>query len=189
MEIEAAAIARLLIEPNNDQKAQIIIDIGANRTGLFLYDQQTIKFTVSLPISGNKITQLIVDTLNLDWNKAEQAKIVCGLDRKKCHGALLEIFSDTIDELIKHIHKAIEFYQEIDDSEQKIEKIILCGGGANFINIASVLKEKLNIPTVISYPWEKIINPQPKYFNPLKSQSFVTALGLAIRGLDPKTFL
>lgn len=189
LEIEAAAIARLLIEQNNDQKPQIIIDIGANRTGLFLYDQETIKFTVSLPISGNKITQLIMETLDLDFEKAEQAKIVCGLDKNKCHGALLEIFSDTINDLQQEIKRAINFYYSNFSKNQKVEKIVLGGGGANFINIAQVIQEKLNIPTTISNPWQNIQNPHPNYFNPQKSQSFITAIGLAIRGLTPQTFL
>ncbi|HLD28059.1 MAG TPA: type IV pilus assembly protein PilM [Patescibacteria group bacterium] len=189
VEIEATAIARALIDAKNNQNAQIIIDIGANRTGLFLYDEDTIKFTISLPLSGKQITQLIVDTLDLDWQKAEQAKIVCGLDREKCHGALLEIFTDTINKLENHIKQTMEFYYNNYGSEKKVEKIILCGGGANFINITQILEERLGITTAISNPWERIKNPNPDYFNCHRTQSFITTLGLGLRGLNPETFL
>ncbi|MDO8668786.1 MAG: type IV pilus assembly protein PilM [Candidatus Buchananbacteria bacterium] len=188
LEIESAPISRLLLEEANDQKPQIIIDIGAQRTGLFLYDK-TIKFTVSLPISGNNITRHIVDTLEMKWDEAEKAKIVCGLDKTKCHGALLEIFSDVINELSDRITKAINFYYYNFPEAKNIERILLCGGGSNFIDIASVLQEKLKIPVIISNPWQVIANPDKSFFNSQRSQSFVTALGLALRGLKPETFL
>lgn len=190
LEIESVAISRALLDLElENQPPQIIIDMGANRTGLFLYDKDTIKFTVSLPISGNKITQLITDTLDLDFEKAEQAKKVCGLDQNKCHGALLEIFSDTIAELEKHIIEAINFYYNNFPGAQKVAKIIICGGSANLINVAQILQNKINIPVEISNPWHNIKNPDPKYFNQHKSQSFTTSIGLALRGLNPETFL
>lgn len=189
LEIEAIAITRLITEYNSTNEPQIIIDIGANRTGLFLYNNGTVQFTVSLPISGNGITKLIQETLDLDFGKAEKAKIVCGLDKNKCHGALLEIFSDTIDELSSSIKKALEFYYNDFSDTKKIAKITICGGGANILGIADILTEKLNLKVEISNPWINIINPNTSYFTPQKSQSFVTALGLGLRGLKPETFL
>ena len=189
LEIEAVAITRLLAESILDPESQIIIDIGANRTGLFLYDNGSIKFTVSLPVSGNRITKLIQETLDFDSEKAEKAKIVCGLDRDKCHGALLEIFSDTIDELASSIEKATDFYYNDFRNAKKVSKIILCGGGANMLGISQVLADKLKLKVEISNPWKNIINPNSSYFTPEKSQSFVTALGLGLRGIKPETFL
>lgn len=104
LEIEAAAIARALIT-ESDNKAKMIIDIGATRTGLIVYDYNTVQFAVSLPISGEKITQEISQTLNLDLRKAEKAKMVCGLDENKCQGALRKILFNTMDNLIEEIQK------------------------------------------------------------------------------------
>ncbi|OGY44677.1 MAG: hypothetical protein A3B89_04310 [Candidatus Buchananbacteria bacterium RIFCSPHIGHO2_02_FULL_40_13] len=188
LEIEAAPISRLLLEQSQDQKPQVIIDIGAQRTGLFLYDK-TVKFTISLPISGNKTTQHIVETLGLSWEEAEKAKIVCGLDKAKCHGALLEIFSDVINELNDRITKAINFYYYNFPEAKNIARVLLCGGGANFIDIAVVLQEKLKLPVIISNPFETIANPDKTFFNTQRSQSFITAIGLGLRGLRPDTFL
>lgn len=189
LEVEAAAISRAILTENNDEPPKIIIDIGANRTGLFLYERQAVKFTVSLPISGNQITKLIMETLDLDFAKAEQAKVICGLDEKKCDGALLEIFAESIKELKNQINQTINFYENNFDQPQKISEVILTGGGANFLNIAQVLQKELELTTKTCQPWAKIINPNPKFFTPEKSQSFVTALGLALRGLESKTFL
>ncbi len=189
LELEAVAITRLIVENNNNLEPQIIIDIGANRTGIFLCDNGIIKFTIGLPISGNKINELIQKTLGLDLEKSEQAKIACGLDRNKCHGALEEIFSATVSELIASIEKVMAFYQNDFSNPSKIAKIVLCGGGANMLDLNSAIAKKLNLKVEISNPWKNIVNPNSSYFTPQKSQSFVTALGLGLRGIRPETFL
>lgn len=183
LEVEAAAISRLLIEQGQEIDSQIIIDIGATRTGLFLYDENAVKFTISLPISGDKITQTISEALELDKDKAEKAKIVCGLDSKKCDGALLEIFSETIDELCSRIIGAIDHYKEDFNNSSNIKKITLCGGGANFLGIGNLLEQKLNIKVEIANPFFAIENKNMNYFTPQRSQSFITAIGLALRGI------
>lgn len=187
-EIESAAISHLLIDFNQDQKTQIIIDIGANRTGLFLYDRGMIRFTVSLPISGRQLDQVIAESLDLEPTKAEEAKIAFGLDPNKVNGALLEVLTPTIDELVQQINSAIDFYHDNFNDTQPVEKVVLCGGGANFIGIQEVLSKKLKMEVLKSEPFKLLENPDPKFFNERRSQSFITAIGLAIRGLNSETF-
>jgi len=187
LEIEAAAISRLLIECNQEEAPQIIIDIGQSRTGLFLYDNG-IKFTVSLPISGGQINETISQALDLSPEQAEAAKITCGLDERKCEGAILELLTPAISELSKQILNAVNFYYENYPSPNEIKKIILGGGGANTINIANVLERATAIKTSVSEPFKTIKNPNPKFFTPEKSQSFITAIGLGLRGIDPDNF-
>lgn len=182
-EVEAAAIVRALITEADDS-AQLIVDFGATRTSLIMYDKQIVRFTVSLPISGQAITQLITETLGLEYEEAEQAKIICGLDTTACQGALRELFTPTIIELIEHIKKAITYYQTSTNSDQLPTKIIFTGGGANFKQLKDLTQSQLQIPVEISNPWQKVVNPDAKYFTPERSQSYATAIGLALRGLD-----
>ncbi len=188
MEIEATAISRCLINSPVANKQQIIIDLGANRTGLFLYENGVVKFTVSLDISGNQITEEISQKMTLDIEEAEKAKNIYGLDQDQAHGAIFEIITTHIDKLIEQIKRAIIFYESNFSAKSDIEKIILCGGGANILNLAPLLSQKLNLKVEISDPWIKISNPDANYFSPAKSQSFTTALGLALRGLDYENY-
>ncbi|MEI6288062.1 MAG: type IV pilus assembly protein PilM [bacterium] len=189
MEIEASVIDRLLIEYNDEKDPQIIIDFGANRSGLFLYDQGSIKFTVSLPVSGIKTDQLIASTLSLDLEKAEQAKIACGMDPAKANGAICDILNKIVEEVAVSVTQAINFYDNNFPEHQRPAKIVLCGGGANMYNINQTLQNKIGLPTIISDPWKNIKNPNPSYFTPQKSQSFVTAMGLALRGANLEKYL
>lgn len=179
-EIEAAAIARSLMA-DADSQAKIIIDFGAIRSGLSVYDQKTVQFTASLPISGKKITETISKTLNLDVKSAEKAKIVCGLETKKCEGALLKILLKPIDELAAQIKKAVLFYKDNFPEGNQIAEVILCGGGANFSQIDLVLSEKLKLPVRIGGPLLKIAPAKKLAIPNNKILSYTTALGLALR--------
>lgn len=188
LEIEAAAISNLLIDTNRNHIAQIVIDIGQNRTGLFLYDGDVIQFTVSLSISGNQIDQTISQALDLNDEQAEEAKIICGLDQTKCQGAILEILTPTIEELARQILNAVNFYYENFSNPREIKSIIICGGGANMPDLTKIIAKATEIETKLSEPFAVINNPNKNFFTPTKSQSFITALGLGLRGLQSSTF-
>lgn len=188
MEPEAASINRILIEHNNDKHPQLIIDIGKNRTGLFIYDGQTIKFTTSLPISGDKIDKIISHSLDLTPVEAEKTKLICGLDEERCQGAILEIMKPTIKELSEKILASLKFYYTNYQDSKKIENIVICGGGANTIGITTAISSEIKIKTELSNPFKKIKNPNKHFFTESKSQSFITAIGLGLRGVKPESF-
>lgn len=180
LEIEAAAITRSLLPPQPTEIANIIIDIGANRTGLIVCDRGIVLFTVSLPLSGQTITNTIADTLKITTDQAEKAKIVCGLDPSTCHGAIGEILHTVMTELISRIHDSLNYYQEHFSNHQPINEIILCGGGANFKMIDTYLSKALNLPVRRGNPWLNI-NNHPQTIPDEESIGLTSAIGLALR--------
>lgn len=188
LDLEATAISNLLIDQNNDSSPQVVIDIGHNRTGLFVYDGRNIQFSISLPLSGQKTNETIAQALDLNLEQAEEAKIICGLEEKKCQGAILEVLKPAISDLSAQIKQAINFYYNNFDDAQELKKIVLCGGGANLLNIVPTLKKATGCEVLISQPFKSIKNPDTAFFTPAKSQSFITAIGLSLRGIEPQTF-
>ncbi len=189
LEIEAVAIVRSLIKENNSDSnhlAQVIIDLGASRTGLIVYDRGTIQFSLSLPISGLEITKAIARSLDLSFDQAEKIKIVCGLDRKKCRGSLKKILQNQIDELTNRIKSVIDFYRDHFPDSNPIERVLLCGGGAKMINITEVLSEKLNLKVEHGNPLTNLTPGKNFPWTQKQSLPFATAIGLALRGLNSK---
>jgi len=186
LEIEAQAMVRALFPLNGAVTgATIVIDFGAIRTGLVIYDNESVQFTVSLPISGNNVTDTISKTLQLEPEKAEEAKIICGLDPEKCEGALLKILTNSITDLAEHIKRSIAFYKDNFPEGQPVSQIILCGGGANFLQIDTVLSSILGIPVTRGNPLTNI-SPGKLSIESGKLLSFTTAIGLALRGVAGK---
>ena len=182
-EVEAVPITRSLLSSLSQEAsptATMIIDIGATRTSLIVVDLNTIQFTVSLPISGRGITEVIASSLKLSEPQAEKAKIICGLDPKKCQGAIGEILYKMIDTLINRIRESIVFYREHFPQGNKIGEIILCGGGSNFKLIDKHLSTKLQLPVKRGNPWRNL-EPSPSPLKVAELVSYTTAIGLALR--------
>ena len=159
---------------------KIILDMGATRTGLILMDHNTIQFTSSLAkISGEKITADILEQKKLSYNQAEKAKIICGINPRKCKGAVAEIIKTAIDGLLKEIINADNFYQDHFGQETHDIEIILSGGGAHLANIDKVLEEKIKRKVRIADALTNLEKFQPRKVNNMSA--YTTAIGLALR--------
>ncbi len=212
LEIEAQAISRaLLVEENPGYKLAKnkkygIIDIGAKRSSMFVYAGGTILFNVSMPISGEEITQKIAKTLEIDEKQAELAKIICGLDESKAQGIIKNILADMIKNLIERIKQVLEFYESHFPNYGNLDEILLCGGGASIKGLDKILAEKLSLKVNLGDAFKNInkTNENLKNFNEqhklntsaLKNKkgktislkqdsslSYATAIGLALRGI------
>ncbi|MFH1173436.1 MAG: pilus assembly protein PilM, partial [bacterium] len=84
LEIEAAAIVRSLL-PGGETPPKdsfLILDLGATRSSIIIYAKNTIQFSLTVPISGVQITQMLASKTNCSYEKAEELKIRCGLQAK-----------------------------------------------------------------------------------------------------------
>ncbi len=222
LEIEQVAICRALLREESPDfkkpynKNYAIIDFGAARTSLTVYSKNSILFTVSMPISGEKITDEIAKSLEIEKAQAEKAKIICGFDKNVADGIIEKILSATIKELNVKISGALEFYNSHFSDHGPINYIILCGGGASIKGIDEIIKNSVPLEVKRGNILENI-NIDKEDFNNLfsvdynlnrnllrkinknnykqkergndllvtqdSSLTYVTAIGLALRGL------
>lgn len=154
LEIEAVAISRSLLEEESlrlkkedGKNNYLIIDIGKNRTSMFVYSKNTPLFTLSLPMSGDLVTNKIAQSLEIDRAQAEKAKIICGLDKNKAKGIIRNILSDTINNIIEKINESINYYNNHFSERGEINQILICGGGSSIKNLSSYIEEAVSIKT------------------------------------------
>lgn len=214
LEIESVAICRsLLAEENYRFKGPSktncgIIDIGAKRTSMTVYTGGAILFTMSIPISGEKITEEIARDLKIDIAQAEKAKIICGLDDSKAQGIIRGILSGMINDLVAKIKEVIKYYQYHFPGYAPIERIQLCGGGANIEDIDGILSKALSLEVTVGNPLTNLNETPEKLSEILKEAdkpsgdsakktaaakidsagpdsrpTYATAVGLALRGI------
>ncbi|MDD5072041.1 MAG: type IV pilus assembly protein PilM [Patescibacteria group bacterium] len=154
LEIEPVSLCRsLLAEESLGFKGEFnknyaIIDIGAMRTSLVVYARNSILFTVSVPISGEKITKDISASLDIKKDQAEKAKIICGLDETKAGGIINKVLAGTINDLNGRIKEVLEFYGSHFPQYGPISEIVLCGGGANIKNIDKIISDFFSIKVI-----------------------------------------
>lgn len=212
LEIEGMPICRsLLKEESPDFKemtnsSYCIIDIGAKRTSMIVYAKNTIVFTLSMPISGEEITERISSTLEINRDQAEKAKIICGLDKNNARGIIHEILSEMIKDLIGKLNDSFEYYAKNYPDFPPIKKLILCGGGSNIKNLSEIISSELNIEVTKGNPFININESEEDFGKNLiethnlknekiseikdklsikqnSSISFTTAIGLAERSI------
>ena len=147
LEIEPVSLCRSLLpeeSPNfkgEFNKNYALIDIGATRTSLVVYAKNTIPFSVSVPVSGEKITANIAASLEIKKDQAEKAKIICGLDETKAGGIINKVLSGMISDLNERVNEILEFYGSHFPKYGPINEIMLCGGGANIKDIDKIISK------------------------------------------------
>lgn len=196
LESESGAIARALIEKETSSSPIFLIDFGRNNTNFAVFSGNSIRFTSSIPISSESLTQAISESFKIDFHDAEKLKIEYGLKDGKTNikaARVAKVISPILSDLSSQIKKYLNFYKEHSSFEYllpggKTEKILLCGGGSELKDLPEFLSEKLDIPVEIGDP---LINFSAKgktgsHKNIIKKDliSFTTAIGLALRQHD-----
>jgi len=196
LEVESQAVVRALADHKADATPSIFVDFGRTKTGFIIFSDHSIRFTSSIPIGSDQLTQAIAAQLHITADKAEKLKIKYGLtaDGEKEH-KIKTATSPILQELVSQIKKYISFHyghlsQEHLTSDGKIGKIVLCGGGSNLKGFEDFLCSELKIPVQMANPFNNISQLKRGREIPYqKLLSFTTAVGLAKRGASDKHYL
>ena len=205
LEIESLAIARALIENQTTTAPVLLIDLGATRTSFIVFSGNALRFTSSIPVSAQSFTEVIAKSLKISLEKAEKLKIKHGLEEKIKieiksekservveRGEIFEALVPPLVDLIQQIKKHLDYYQthavheHLPPNGREVEKILLCGGGANLKGLPELLTLELKIPVELGNPWINILPESLRERKELpfeESLSYTTALGLALRGI------
>lgn len=195
LEVESQSISRALIKNGVSPFPLFIIDFGKSRTSFIIFSGYSLRFTSSIPISSQKLTETISRTLGVSLAGAEKLKLKYGLQppketikNKKISEAMTPILTD----LVKQIKKYINYYhthsshEHLSSDGEGIKKILLCGRGANLKGLTDFISSELEIPVELGNPWINIL-PEPLKEVPelpfKESLGYTSALGLALRGV------
>ena len=188
LEIESIASARSLVsEKNNNKKnsgTSLIIDLGAQRTSFIMVVSGIPYFTSSIPFSSESINDAIAKNLNLNAQEAEEAKVNHGIEHKNADNPIFNAIKYLLENLVNETSSTLDFYSEMSKENAEIEKVILCGGGANLRGLIPYLTKKLGKEVELGDPWVnlKLGNTLP-IINKENSVRYATVVGLALRGI------
>jgi len=193
LELESSAIARVLIKNEVSPYSILLIDLGILKTNFMIFSGYSLRFTSCFPVSSQEFTQAIAKNLSIALEEAEKLKLKYGLKGNRTEGKkVFESFVPVLTDFVEQIKKRLDFYQthisheHLLPGEKGVRKVFLCGGGANLEGLVDFLADQLKIPVELGNPWINIL-PESQKEEPLlsykKSLEYVTALGLALRGI------
>lgn len=182
-EVDIVATIRSLTSEENNKGPIIIVDIGADKTSIAICKNQIPYFTSSLPVCGKTFTDAMRKGLGVSWEKAEELKAKYGLGKMQKDDMLYNIFNPLIENLATEIERSMGFYSESISSKEKIDQVVLSGGGSLLRELGDYLSERLKINISLGNP---VVNFGVKNNLPQDAQRdlapFATAVGLALRG-------
>lgn len=185
-EPESAALSRVAIPASAAKGSHLIIDLGATRTGLMITEGDLVAYSSTLPLSGIGLTSILQAKLNLTTEQAEQAKRLCGLDPRKGKGVVRELLEPELKPLLQRILEIISYYEEHVAAELHVVDVTLVGGGAAMLGMPEMMQSTLNLP-VRAGVWPSNIRVPSAQLQAVAT-SYLTALGLALRGASPQAW-
>lgn len=154
LETEAFALSRSLM--GNDMSTVMIVDVGATTADICIIEQGVPILNRGIDTGGEYITKTIMNSLNVNQERAEQFKRDFGLSSEG-NKNIPDVIQKSLNSIINEIKYVFEMFENQGDS--KIDKIILTGGSAFLPNLPEYLSELLNLSVIIGNPWDRIIYP------------------------------
>lgn len=185
LELEAQAIVRSLLPRDvGDVQGVLIVDLGATSTNIIYFSEGAMRFTTSVQLGGDDLTNRLSQALNLQPALAAEKKALVGVSGSGDDEIAKALRSATL-ELVQRIEKVVREMSTQLQLDHYVRTILLAGGSANLPGIQALFGQVFpEIPIQIGNPWTNIVSTAGSESQPLSAQDashFATALGLALR--------
>ena len=180
-----ANVRSLTREKNFLERPVAVADLGRSVTSLAISKNQVPYFTSSLPMGGDTFTDALQKGLGVSYEKAEELKLKYGLGKMREDDMLYKIYNPIIENLISEIEKSISFYEDSINPKEKVEKLILSGGGSLLRGIVDYLTLRLKKEVIFGDAIQGIGLYKETPEEMKKSLApFATVIGLAERAVN-----
>lgn len=185
-EVEAQSIARSVIPEELKSGVTMIVDFGRLRTGFAIVSDGILRFTSTVSVGGDSLTEAVKKHFNVTKEEADKIKNEKGFARYKENKELLEVLMNTVSVLKDEINKHYMYWNtrvRNNKETRDIENVIVCGGSANLAGLTEYLTLNLESNVFVANVWVNSFSvdesvPQIEYRHSL---SYATAIGLALR--------
>jgi type IV pilus assembly protein PilM len=181
LETETFSLIRSIL--GNDPSVVMMIQMGDSSTNFAIIKNDIPYLNRSINISGGAITKKISEELGIDLSQAEQFKLDFSLSSNEKNAKIPRLAIEAMDPIIKEIKYMLGLFQG--GEEDKVEKIILSGGGSLSFNFSEHLEKATDIKTIVGDPFFRISYPEE--LRPILDEvgpRLGVAVGLALRGID-----
>ncbi len=154
-----------------------ILDMGAEKTGIYIWQKGVLQFSREIIPGGADFTRAIRDGLNpgekpqLLLTRAERIKQIIGVPVQgpfaQIPGENISIAKITflmrpvLEKLVGEISRSLEYFR-LQIGGRNVNRLLLCGGGANMKNMAYYLSQELHLAVERFNPWQFLPFDQQK---------------------------
>jgi type IV pilus assembly protein PilM len=181
MEPSLLSVTRVVRNSELSNLPTLVIDCGSTTTDLIIYNNMAVQVTGTVKFGGNTITKSLMDSMSLTELQANTIKSKYGLDSSKKQTEISSALEVPLRSFSTEIRKIIRYFEDRGgDANNKVEQIIILGGGANLPGFSAYLTNSLRIPTRLCSIWQHISFDGLQPPNLLDTSMYATAAGLAL---------
>lgn len=192
LELEAQAVMRCLlpkdVEETRDIRGVLVVDLGATSTNVILFDQGAMRFTASVQLGGDDLTQQLAHEMSLNLSQAMEIKAKVGAGFTKGDPQAAKSLQNSTLNLARMVERAVQEMTVQLPREQRVRTLLLTGGNANLPGIRELFGSVFTgIPVQFGNPWTNLQQEQKRTGLNLSigdAMHFTTAIGLALREVD-----
>jgi type IV pilus assembly protein PilM len=189
LEVESQSCHRALIAADSAETT-LVVDMESLRSSLIMVEDGSLQFTSTIPIAGNTFTESIAKALGVASVKAEEIKKKIGIANTAEYPNVKLALLPVLNNLSAEIKNILKFHNE--HSARQVGKILLTGGSGKLKNLPEFLAAELAEAGVakieIANPWQNFAALENPPLDSYESLSYVTAIGLARRGVENETY-
>ena len=200
LDVAPFALWNTLFVWNQIQKGETValIDLGAEKTGIYVFKDATLQFSREVTPAGADITRAIMEGIGSEgepeviFERAEGIKQEMGIpsepslektsDKSASLSKISFLVRPVLERLSAEIGRSLDYYRT-QFNEERIDKLLLTGGGANLKNIVSYLAGELRLPIEHFNPLSDILFDPKRIGTQLLNQMgslFAIAVGVAL---------
>ena len=181
LEIDSISLTRSLTR--GKEGVYLILDIGHETSNIVVSSQDGILMNRTISIGGDKMTQVIADSMKVSFERAEQIKKTHGVN-VSVSGQQGGVLSTVLSMLTDEMKKTVELFQA-DFKGIEVKGVLLAGGSATMIGLRDLIQAQTGLETFIGNALEGItFNAEIKNVL-LKHASLLSiAIGLALANFE-----
>jgi type IV pilus assembly protein PilM len=170
--------------PVSEGKVLALVNVGASVTNVNVLSGSTSMFWRDITFGGNQYTDAIQREMSLSFEQAEDLKKGQAVGDRTVQ-QVIPILNSVSEDFSGELRKTLDFFTATSGAD-RVDEIVLSGGGSGVLNLDATLRDKFGIPVTIMDPFKKVTVDE-KEFNPEQlaelGPSMAIAVGLAMRKL------
>jgi type IV pilus assembly protein PilM len=200
LDVEPFALWNALLTWGRVKKEEevALIDLGADKTSIHLFKEGILQFSREVTPAGADITRAIMDGLppgeepDILYEKAERIKKELGIPSEARNEKTVEESIDlskvsfhmrpVLERMAAEIGRSLDYYKN-QFNVDRIDRVLLTGGGAHLKNFSSYLGNELRLPVEHFNPLREILFDSKKIDAEILDQMgsrFTVAAGVAL---------
>lgn len=161
-----------------------LVNIGASVMNINVIADQVSIFWRDVAFGGNQYTEAIQRELNLPREDAERVKLGDG-GSEHSPQRVAPVLDSVSEDLAAELQKTFDFFVAT-SSVDRIDRVVLAGGGAQVPNLDGILKERFQVDVEVMNPFRNIRYSESDFDSEWISRhapSMSVAVGLAVRAV------